>query len=216
MKYDLIIFDCDGTLVDSEPVTNRLISMMMAERGIQMTPDACLEEFAGKNIMYITSYMERFIGQFDHIRFEEEYRERCLTIFDEELEEIPGVRGILESVRVAKCVASNGPRRKMDVTLRVTGLQAFFNSKHIFSAYDIQKWKPDPHLFLHAAHQMNVHPDRTLIVEDTISGVQGALNAKMDVVAYNPKHESNLQVEGVLSFESMLEISAYLESQGVY
>ena len=103
----------------------------------------------------------------------------------------------------------------MDVTLRVTGLQSFFDPEHIFSAYDIQKWKPAPDLFLHAAEKMKAQPNRTIVVEDTISGVQGALNANIDVIAYNPKKEPQLQIDGVHSFESMTDISAFLGSQGV-
>ena len=126
MKYDLLIFDCDGTLVDSEPVTNRLISKMMAERGITLSPHECLTNFSGKNIMYITDYMKRFIGPFDHETFEEEYRARCLKVFDYELKGIPGVENILEKEKTRKCIASNGPRRKMEATLKITGISKFF------------------------------------------------------------------------------------------
>ncbi len=215
MKYDLIIFDCDGTLVDSEPVTNRLISTMMAERGISMTPEECLREFAGKNIMYITAFMEEHIGPFDHESFEEEYRSRCLTLFDDELEAVPGVIDILRQVRVKKCIASNGPRRKMEVTLKVTGIMKMFDPSNIYSAYDIGFWKPSPELYLHACAEMMVNPDRALVLEDTLPGVMGAVHGGIDVIVYNPDDDPVTKLDGIANYRSMQEIQSFLESVGI-
>ena len=146
MSYELVIFDCDGTLVDSEPVTMRLIIQMMSEKGIALSFNEAMEIFAGKNMMAITSYMSGIIGSFDHGEFEEDYRSRCIDAFNAELKAVEGAETLITNLKIPYCIPSNGPKRKMDLTLKVTGLIKYFEEEAIFSAYDIQKWKPEPDL----------------------------------------------------------------------
>lgn len=214
-RYDLVIFDCDGTLVDSEPLTMRLMTHMMSEMGLDVGFDEAMGEFAGKNIMYITSFMEKHIGTFDHLAFEQDYRSRCLKIFDDELESVEGVEDLIKSLKVPSCIASNGPHAKMNVTLKVTSLDKYFSKNNIYSAYDILKWKPEPDLYLYALNQMNCAPQRAIIVEDTIAGLMGAVNAGIDVVAYNPLSNKELFVDGVDNFKTMQAIQDHFLNLGI-
>jgi len=210
MKFDLVIFDCDGTLVDSEPLTMRLLVKMMLEIGVMEEYEWLLENFAGKNMKAITDLIEDHIGPFDASAFEEDYRTRCVTLFREQLQPIAGVKDLISSIDCAKCIASNGPQRKMKLSLSATRIDRLFEADHIFSAYDIQKWKPDPALILHALAQMNVSASRAVLIEDTMSGVMAGLSAQVDTIAFNPTQEQNLLNSGALNFSNMEDIKQYL------
>ena len=202
-KYELIIFDCDGTLVDSEQITNSLIALMIKERGMEISQEECLHLFAGKTIRHITEYIDSNGVSIDHHQFEVEYRHRCDALFKRDLKPINGVHNLLESLDIPFCVASNGPIVKMNTTLPATGLSKYFNEKNIFSAYEIDSWKPDPELFLHAASEMGVDQNSCLVIEDTWSGVMGAINAGIDVWAFNPDMDRRLYLGGIPNFYDM-------------
>ncbi len=180
MKYELVIFDCDGTLVDSEPLTNGLIAVMMTEIGLPMTLDDSLRLFKGKSFTDITNYIDDNLDHALEFSFEESFRQRSQILFEAELKAIDGAEEFIQKVNCKKCVASNGPKRKMETTLSVTGLDKYFLPEEIFSAYDINVWKPEPDLFLYACRQMNVSPDKALIIEDTMSGAMAARNANIE------------------------------------
>ena len=215
MSYELVIFDCDGTLVDSEPVTMRLIIKMMLEKGIELSFNEAMKLFAGKNMIAITSYMSAIIGSFDYLEFEEDYRSRCIDVFNAELKAVEGAEALITKLKIPYCIASNGPRRKMDLTLKVTGLNKYFEDEVIFSAYDIQKWKPEPDLYLHASSCMRVVSDKAIVIEDTLPGLMGAINAGIPAIAYNPEQKSDLYIDNVLNFSSMNQIQDYLKTFGV-
>ena len=212
MRYNLVIFDCDGTLVDSEPVTMKLIAQMMLEMGVSKEPSELYDMFAGKNMSFITDFVESQIGLFDKISFEQDYRKRCVTMFEQELLPIPGVKNLVQSLQVPTCVASNGPHEKMDITLAVTGLDRSFTKDRIFSAYDIQKWKPDPALINYVLDKMNCRAQDAVLIEDTMSGIQAGLNANVDTLAYNPHQIEEISQCGVMNFASMEDIKSYLEN----
>ena len=210
MNYDLVIFDCDGTLVDSEPLTMQLLAAMMLEIGVKEEYEELLKNFAGKNMKAITDRIEDHIGPFDAIAFEEDYRNRCVALFQEELQPIPGVKDFITSIHVAKCIASNGPQRKMKLSLSATRIDELFQAEHIFSAYDIQKWKPDPALIHYVLKKMNVSASKAVLIEDTMSGVLAGLNAEVDTIAYNPEGEKTLLESGAINFTRMEDIKQYL------
>jgi HAD superfamily hydrolase (TIGR01509 family) len=210
MNYDLVIFDCDGTLVDSEPLTMQLLAKMMLDIGVQEDYEKLLENFAGKSMKAITDLIKSHIGPFDTTAFEEEYRQRCVSLFQKELQAIPGVVDLIHSIPVAKCIASNGPHRKMNLSLSATGIDKLFQPNHIFSAYDVQKWKPDPALINYALTKMKTSEDKAVLIEDTISGVLAGLNAKVDTIAFNPNNEKVLLESGAINFTSMEDIKQYL------
>jgi len=212
MKYDLVIFDCDGTLVNSEPLTMKLLAKMMLEIGVKEDYEWLLENFAGKNMKAITDLIEDHIGPFDTEAFEEDYRTRCADLFQEELQPIAGVIDLISSIPCAKCIASNGPQRKMKLSLSCTEIDRWFHTEHIFSAYDIQKWKPDPALIHYALERMNVRASKAVLIEDTMSGVMAGLKAEVDTIAFNPKQDQKLLNSGATNFSNMEDIKQYLLS----
>lgn len=183
-KYGLVIFDCDGTLVDSEPVSNQVVADMMNALGIEMTKEKSIELFAGTQFSFIHQYVIDRVDLADDFNFEKEFRRQSKVAFEKHLNPVPGVRTFIESLTIPYCVASNGPKEKMTVTLKVTGLDKYFEEQKIFSAYDINSWKPDPGLFLHAADSMGFKPEETIVIEDTISGVMAANNAGIDCMVH--------------------------------
>jgi len=208
--YKLVIFDCDGTLVDSEPLTNGLIATMINELGISINTEECLDLFAGKTLAHIVAYIKDNGVQINEGAFESDYRRRCLALFNDQLKPIDGVEQLIRNLKIPYCIASNGPHEKMDVTLPASGLDNYFDKERIFSAYDVDQWKPAPALFLHAAKQMNVHSSNCIVIEDTWSGVMGAVNANIDVLAYNPHRDIRMYLDGVPNFGDMKDIENYL------
>ena len=215
-KYGLLIFDCDGTLVDSERLTCRVISEMLAELSIQRSAEQCHDLFVGGSMAQVCTYVQdRVSKHLDEVSFEADYRARTKILFEAELCPIDGVINILDHLDIKRCVASNGPNVKMDITLSTTGLERFFDPKSIYSAYDIGKWKPDPGLFLYAAHAEGESAHSCLVIEDTITGVRGAQAAGMDVLAYNPFGNANLLASGAPNFEHMADIYDFLFAEGL-
>ncbi len=209
-KYELIIFDCDGTLVDSEPLTNRVIAEMIRGYGLPMTTDRCLDLFAGKTIGHITDYIRDQGQNIDNDEFEKDYRRRCESIFREELQPVPGIKELVESLEIDYCVASNGPKIKMDITLPSAGLSELFEGR-LYSAYDVQAWKPKPDLFLHVCKERGCDPSKALVIEDTWSGAMAAVNGDIDVWVYNAHLDIRTYIDGVPNFRYMSSLHKALE-----
>ena len=209
--YDLVIFDCDGTLVDSEHLSNTLLAEMLRELGMECNDEEIIEMFAGTSFEKITAYLEETLASGPPFDFEKEFRKRCKVIFENELLPIDGVKQFIESLDCKKCVASNGPLEKMQITLLAAGLKSYFPDDCIFSAYDIQKWKPEPELFLHTSATMDIPPNKCLVIEDTYHGAMGAINANIDVLVYSPKNTDNkLLQKGIPTFASFRQLANYI------
>ena len=205
--YDLIIFDCDGTLVDSEFLSNSVVAEMIRELGIPLTDLEAYKIFSGTSMSDIISYIEGQLNQPIPYDFEAKFRPRVQKVFETQLQPMPGVVSFIEKLKTAKCVASNGPRIKMETTLKVTGLDKHFSNQDIFSAYDLNKWKPDPDLFLYAVKEKGYIPERCLVIEDSKSGVTAAVRAAIDVIviedALDPMRTSLLGVPVMQSFDQL-------------
>jgi len=180
-----IIFDCDGTLVDSEVLCNRALSIKLEELGIKLTTQALLQRFRGAKLSAIlASIQSEFNCDIDD-NFVLSYRQLVSNFFENELKPCPGVKEALSQINLPMCVASNGPLSKMQQALSTSNLLPYFND-HLFSAYDLKSWKPDPDLFLFAAKKMGFKPVECLVVEDSMVGIEAANAAHMPALLYDP------------------------------
>lgn len=184
MSYELIIFDCDGVLVDSESISCGAIAEIATELGFPMTTHEAIHHFVGTSIEYAVDFLQTKITELIPSDFESRYRTMCHERFQTDLQPISGIENLLSQLDLPRCVGSNGPRHKIISNLELTNLSRYFDPNHLFSAYDIQKWKPLPDLYLHAANRMDVAPTKCVVVEDSVAGVKAARAAGMAVYGY--------------------------------
>ena len=182
---DLIIFDCDGTLVDSELLCNLALQLQLTDIGINSEATELMSKYRGGKLSEIMSSLESNYLVTLPLSFESEYRKKVSSLFDDHLKANEGVETILESLTIPFCVASSAPIKKIKHALQVTGLDKYFN-QNIYSSYEIGSWKPEPGIFLHAAKMMNVLPEKCCVVEDSIVGLHAANRANMKSVYYSP------------------------------
>lgn len=183
MTPELVIFDCDGVLVDSEPISSRLLAEQLTELGLPISAKEFEHKFAGTALTKIIDYYENQTGKKVPDNFEVVYRQRSWIAFEKELQPIDGAPEVLNGLSIPICVASNGPRKKIDFNLRITQLDHFFG-ENIYSAYDIQRWKPLPDLYLYAAKNMKTQPADCIVIEDSTHGVLAAKAAGIRVYGY--------------------------------
>ena len=208
MKYKCIIFDCDGVLVDSEPIANQLLITMAAELGVAIDMNFAIDHFIGKSLY---TCMET-ISQYGKIKlpdnFEKDFRTRSFQKFKEQLQPIPGIKDVLKRLELPFCVASSGPVNKIELNLKTTGLYSFFEGK-IFSCYMVNTWKPEPDVFLLAAKTMGFATKDCLVVEDSLAGITAAQNGGFDVVAYksefNIKELQNLEIPKISNMKELFK-----------
>lgn len=203
----LIIFDCDGTLVDSEPITNRVLANFISEFGLQLSPEKSLELFIGRDMPAIVKTLEGMLNRQLPANFSAEFRKRQSAALRSELQPIAGAHELLESLDRPFCLASNAPRSKIQINLEATGLGKFIAESAVFSAYDIQAWKPKPDLFLHAAQAMGHVPSDCIVIEDSVAGVEAARAAGMRVIAFvEPGSSLPLEVDKVNKLLDLIPI----------
>jgi len=181
-----VIFDCDGTLVDSELLNARGVAgMFAADHGIELDAVAIEREFRGGQFEAMIDTLATRHGVAVADDFTQRYREHMYGLFARALEPMPGVREAIEAIDLPKCVASSGPEKKLAVALETTDLARYFG-EFVFSAYTIGVWKPEPDLFLTAAAALGVAPAHCAVVEDSDAGVEAARRAGMRVFGYDP------------------------------
>ena len=178
-RPDLIIFDCDGVLVDSELLSCRCLSDVLAEFGFRLGVEQALELFLGRSTKAIEQYY-RGLGQTLPDDFLPRLKARVLETFAGALQPIPGVGTVLSELKTPCCVASSSDIDRVSLSLDVTGLAPHFGDR-LYTAQMVRHGKPAPDLFLHAAGKMRASPSRTLVIEDSVSGVQAARAAGMMV-----------------------------------
>lgn len=214
MLFDLVIFDCDGVLVDSEPLVNGIEAELFTHLGIPMTPEEARALFKGRTVEEIVTTVEEKIGQ--RLSHEWVYDWGMATALDlvRELRAVPGVRDILEALSLRKhtiCVASQSPPARVALSLMITGLDVFFDSR-IYTASMVTHPKPAPDLFLHAAQSCGARPHACAVVEDSPSGVAAAVAAGMVAFGFAAREDaSHLAVAGARVFHSMQELRTLLE-----
>lgn len=181
---ELVIFDCDGVLVDSEMLAAQIMSEALGEAGLSLDPHQCLSAFVG-----LDAAATRRKIQFDYdivltVEFDRLVVERLNHAFHRRLKTLPGVEDLIRSLRQPYCVASNSSHDRLRKTFAATGLTPLVEGR-IFSANDVAHGKPAPDLFLHAARTMgNIAPQNCLVIEDSVTGVTAARAAGMHVIGY--------------------------------
>jgi HAD superfamily hydrolase (TIGR01509 family) len=182
-RFGLVIFDCDGVLVDSELITNRVFAQMLNELGIAISLEDMFERFVGRSMPQCLEILAKLLGRPVPQHFVEEFQTRSATALKAELKAVPDIEMVLAAMRVPYCVASSGTHEKMHTTLGVTGLLPQFRGK-MYSVTEVAQSKPFPDVFLHAARQHCVMPADCAVIEDTPTGVRAGVAAGMTVFGY--------------------------------
>jgi HAD superfamily hydrolase (TIGR01509 family) len=178
--HQLIIFDCDGVLVDSEMLSAAVLMGMMQESGLPITWDMFCADFLGRSFASAAARTEKRFGTSLPEDFQKRYRSRLLQHMRGRLQAMPGVQAVLINLRTPYCLATSSSPERLAVTLEETALEPWFQGKK-FTASEVQNGKPAPDLFLHAALQMGVPPEHCLVIEDSEMGMRGAIAAGMEV-----------------------------------
>lgn len=187
-RFDLIIFDCDGTLVDSEWLCNLSTSEVLTAVGHpQYTPEYCLNTFVGAGQSKVWETVARETGKQLPADVMQKFIDRVAANMDVMAKAAPGIEDVLKVLaqKYKICVGSNGERPNVVGALKATGLLPFFSDDRIFTVEDVERPKPAPDLYLHAAKQMGVPPDRCLVVEDSVAGAAAGVAAGMKVFGYH-------------------------------
>jgi HAD superfamily hydrolase (TIGR01509 family) len=186
---ELVIFDCDGVLVDSETISNQVLARTLTAAGVPTTTEESFATYQGLMLDDIVSTAQRISGRTLPDGFIARFQRDRQAEFEARLQPVPGARTAIEAVKSAgikACVASQGQLVKTELTLGLTGLRPLFDDEALFSAYDVARGKPHPDLFLHAADRMGATPATSVVVEDSASGVRAAVAAGMSVFGYAP------------------------------
>ncbi|MFF8840362.1 HAD family hydrolase [Streptomyces sp. NPDC015130] len=213
MRYDLVIFDNDGVLVDSEPISNTLLAGYLTELGHPTSYEESVRDYMGSAMHRIHELVEERTGERLPADFDETFHARVFAAFERELEAVRGAAEVLKGLAeagVPYCVASSGSHQRIRVGHRKTGLDAWFRDENVFSAEDVGRGKPEPDLFLHAAARMGVAPERCVVVEDSGLGVQAAVAAGMDVYGFTAMTPKEKLAGATGYFGAMDELPATL------
>jgi HAD superfamily hydrolase (TIGR01509 family) len=182
-RIELVIFDCDGVLVDSEPITNRVFAAMLRELGLPLTVDYLLENFVGHSMQHCWQQVGAMLGREVPEEVRQEFQRRMTAALAVEVRAVQGVEAALDSLHVPYCVASSGDHAKMATTLGATGLLSRFAGR-IFSVTEVPRGKPAPDIFLYAAGKCGVEPSACAVIEDSPAGVTAGIGAGMRVYGY--------------------------------
>jgi len=213
----LVIFDCDGVLVDSEPLAMRVLLETLSEAGVELETEAAYEAFLGKSLASVCAILREDYGADIQDSALERMRGRLNAAIRAELRPIPGIAETLGKLARPVCVASSSQVERIRLSLEVTGLSRFFGEE-IFSATMVARGKPAPDLFLHAARQMQVEPARCMVIEDSPAGVTAAREAGMGVLGFTggshaqaPAHRRKLRdLAPTAVFDDMLALPGLL------
>ena len=180
---ELVIFDCDGVLVDSEPLAMRILLETLAEAGVVLGTKEAYDAFLGKSLASVCEILSRDHGVDIDAEALERMRARLYQAIRLELQPVSGIAGALEGLGKLACVASSSQPERIRLALEVTGLTDYFGD-NIFSAAMVARGKPAPDLFLHAAREMRIDPRHCMVIEDSPAGVCAALEAGMRVLGF--------------------------------
>jgi HAD superfamily hydrolase (TIGR01509 family) len=209
MRYDLVIFDNDGVLVDSEPISNQLLAACLTELGHPTSYEDSIRDYMGSAMHRVHDLVEERTGRRLPADFDDVFHARVFAAFERELKPVVGAMDVLEKLTadgVPYCVASSGSHERIRVGHRTTGFDRWFDDERIFSSQDVGRGKPAPDLFLYAAERMGVAPERCAVVEDSPLGVRAAVAAGMDVYGFTAMTPAGKLSAATGLFEDMGEL----------
>lgn len=219
-NLDLVIFDCDGVLVDSEVISCQAHADVLSLCGYPITADEVFDRFLGRSSKQATLEVEVELGRSLPDDFNAKLQDRLFRAFEQDLQSIEGIADALDSIDIPVCVASSGSHQRMRVSLGATRLYERL-APHIFSASQVENGKPAPDLFLFAAAQMKARPSACVVVEDSPAGIRGAAAAGMIVLGFHggshcrPDHAASLRDAGAtLVFDDMRQLPIILSRLG--
>jgi HAD superfamily hydrolase (TIGR01509 family) len=212
-RFGLVIFDCDGVLVDSELITNRVFARMLNELGIAVTLEDMFEQFVGRSMPQCLELITKMLGHPVPQHFVAEYQTRSTAALRSELKAVTDIEAVLAGMRIPYCVASSGTHEKMQTTLGLTGLLPQFRGK-MYSVTEVAHSKPFPDVFLYAARRQGVAPANCAVIEDTPTGVSAGVAAGMTVFGYcalTPKQRL-IEAGAHHTFERMRELPSLISA----
>lgn len=213
---ELVIFDCDGVLVDSERLAIKVDVQALGKLGWQITEAEVIDRFVGVSNADFREDVELHLGRKLPEGWETEFEALYRKVLAAELRAVDGIEDALDRITTPNCVASSGTHEKMRFTLGLTGLYGRFDGR-IFSATEVRKGKPAPDLFLYAAERMGVRPGACAVVEDSVPGVTAARDAGMKVLGYAGGVTSAAKLAGpdTTVFERMRDLPDLLRVMGM-
>ena len=217
---DLIIFDCDGVLIDSEVIANRVKAEELGQLGYAITTEEMIDRFAGISEKDTDELIQQEYGSYLPKTYRRRVQERIFKELRTHVQPIDGVKEVLTQLKIPLCVASSSSLERIKLGLSTTKLINYFEP-HVFSVNMVHRGKPAPDLFLFAAAQMGVAPDTCVVIEDSVPGVQAGKAAGMRVFGFyggthcNATHHERLKSNGAdLVFSDMRELPALLHLVG--
>lgn len=214
-RTQLVIFDCDGVLVDSEPISCRAFTEALREIGLEVTQEEMFDKFVGYSMKHCMEVVQKILGRPAPENFVAELQSRTFARFKAELKAMPGIEQALDELDISFCVASSGDHAKMRTTLGITGLLPRFEGK-MFSVTQVARGKPAPDVYLFAAEKMGAEPGKCVVVEDTPPGVKAGVAAGMRVLgfcAHTPR--GKLEAAGAhVVFDNMRGLAEVMLSVG--
>jgi HAD superfamily hydrolase (TIGR01509 family) len=220
VAFELVIFDCDGVLVDSEIISCQAHADAFSAFGYPITAAQVFERFLGRSAKQAQIEVEAELGRALPDDFTARLRDRLFGAFEADLRAVIGITQALDAIQQPVCVASSGSHERMRVSLGATRLYERL-APHIFSSSQVKNGKPAPDLFLFAAAQMGVAPEACIVVEDSVAGIRGAVAAGMRVLGFHggshcgPDHAASLQAAGATAtFGEMALLPALIAQLG--
>ncbi|KZK97205.1 HAD family phosphatase [Pseudovibrio sp. Ad26] len=208
----LVIFDCDGVLVDSEPLYIRVLLRLLQSYGATLTFQECWEMFVGKTSRDVNDYLkEQGLTAPDH--WNKDFHEQSNALLEKEVQPVNGILQVIKQLANAGipiCVGSNGHPFTVRMSLEITGLLPWFGD-NVFTASDVGIPKPAPDLFLHGAKMAGISPEHCVVIEDSATGMKAAASAGMRCFVYSPENISTpTNLFGAHSFQSMTALPELL------
>ncbi|GAC12674.1 HAD family hydrolase [Aliiglaciecola lipolytica] len=212
-SIDLVIFDCDGVLIDSEVLSKRVLLSMLEDLGVNITDEYFDNYFLGQNYKSVKAkvFADYSVALSD--QFRQDYLDALLQVFAKELTTTTDLKKMLAQLQTPCCVATSSSPQRVKFALQTIGLTDYFGDR-VFTSTEVKNGKPAPDLFLHAAAKFNVKPQNCLVIEDSQAGIQGGLAAKMQVIKY--AGASHLKDKGISQLDVANNIKTIFDWQQLF